>query len=383
MLYCSKCGREYPDEFLRCPICNEPLQLPYLKGEIERGKRVWERYLEFFPFPLSLRYSLGEGDTPLVYLPNLSKQLNVELYVKNETVNPTWSFKDRGTFTAINYAISSGYKYVGTVSTGNMGASVAAYSSHACVKSFVLLSEDIPQEKLLPIGVYGAKMIKVRGDYGELYYRSIEIGKKLGIYFINSDNPYRVEGYKSISFEIAEELQPDYVVIPTSSGGLFSGIYKGFYELKKSNIIEDMPKLVCAQALGCSPIYTALKEERENIERFENPETIAKAIKNPYPPSGNRVLRILKEGHLCEAVTDEEILKAQKELAQEGLFVQPASATSLAVVQKLVSENKIEEKSVVVLILTGAGIKTTTSYLPFSTLTCGLDNLSSCLIENL
>lgn len=359
-LRCTKCERKYPTESFiqRCEICNEPLELELLKGEIREGKTVWERYRDFYPFELGIEYSLGEGETPLTKVQKLSEELEVELYIKNETLNPTWSFKDRGTFVGIHRALKSGSRRIGTVSTGNMAASVASYGQRFGLETYILVSSSIPEEKLLPIAVYGPKLIKVFGDYGELYFRSLEIGRRNGIYFINSDDPFRIEGYKTISFEIAEIFVPDYVLIPTSSGGLFRGILKGFLELKESRIIREIPTLICVQARGCSPIYRAFIEGKDKIVRFKNPNTIAHAIENPYPPSGNDVLRKLRKYRgLCIAVSDGEILNAQRELAKEGIFVQPASAVGIAALKKLRGGKGISKGERVVSIITGSGLK--------------------------
>ncbi|MDI3474720.1 MAG: threonine synthase [Thermococcaceae archaeon] len=356
-LRCPICGKTYDEPVQRCE-CGEPVEFEAFKAEPYLGKTVWERFWEFWPVEPAMELSLGEGDTPLVKS-KLGKELGVRLYLKNETVNPTWSFKDRGTFLAVSYAARAGYKAIGTVSTGNMAASVAAYAARAGLKAKILVSESTSEEKLKAVSVYGADVIRVRGDYGRLYFESLKLGEKLGIYFINSDNPFRVEGYKGIAFEIAEELTPDYVLIPTSSGGLFRGIAKGLIELKESGLIEELPTLVAVQAEGCSPICRAFKEGRERIERFENPKTVAKAIANPYPPSGNAVLKLLREfGWKCTSVSDEEILEAQGELAKEGLFVQPASATGIAALKKLMERGETEEGAKVVSILTGSGLKT-------------------------
>lgn len=359
-LRCTKCGREYPlESFIqRCEICNEPLELELLKGEIREGKTVWGRYRDFYPFELEIEYSLGEGDTPLTKVQKLSKELEVELYIKNETLNPTWSFKDRGTFVGIHRALKLGFRKIGTVSTGNMAASVASYGQRFGLETYILLSSTIPEEKLLPIAVYEPNLIKVLGDYGELYFKSLEIGRKNGIYFINSDDPFRIEGYKTISFEIVESFVPDYVLIPTSSGGLFRGILKGFLELKESKIIEEIPTLICVQAQGCSPIYKAFIEGKDRIVHFKNPNTIAHAIENPYPPSGNDVLRKLRKYKgFCIAVSDEEILNAQKELAKEGIFAQPASTVGIAALKRLRREKEISKGERIVSIITGSGLK--------------------------
>ncbi|WP_209474619.1 threonine synthase [Thermococcus stetteri] len=377
-LKCPICGAEYDEPVQRCS-CGEPVEFEIFKAEPYLGKTVWERFWDFWPIEPAMELSLGEGDTPLVKS-RLGKELGVKLYLKNETVNPTWSFKDRGTFLAVSYAVKAGYKAIGTVSTGNMAASVAAYAARAGLEAKILVSESASDEKLKAVSVYGADVIRVKGDYGRLYFESLKLGEKLGIYFINSDNPFRVEGYKGIAFEIAEELTPDYVLIPTSSGGLFRGIAKGFIELKESGLIEELPTLIAVQAEGCSPICRAFGEGKEKIERFENPKTIAKAIANSYPPSGNAVLKLLREfGWECATVSDGEILEAQRELAGEGIFVQPASATGIAALKKLVESGEIEERTKVVSILTGSGLKTLSHAKGRNVKECQLESLEDCL----
>ncbi|AMQ18452.1 threonine synthase [Thermococcus peptonophilus] len=377
-LKCPICGKTYDEPVQRCE-CGEPVEFEAFNAEPYLGKTVWERFWDFWPIEPAMELSLGEGDTPLVKS-KLGKELGVRLYLKNETTNPTWSFKDRGTFLAVSYAVKAGYKAIGTVSTGNMAASVAAYATRAGLKAKILVSESTSGEKLKAVSVYGADVIRVRGDYGRLYFESLELGEKLGIYFINSDNPFRVEGYKGIAFEITEELTPDYVLIPTSSGGLFRGIAKGFIELKESGLIDKLPTLIAVQAEGCSPVCRAFREEKERIERFENPKTIAKAIANPYPPSGNAVLKLLHEfGWKCTAVSDEEILEAQRELAGEGLFVQPASATGIAALKKLMEMEEIKEGAKVVSILTGSGLKALSHVEGGKVRECSLESLEECL----
>ena len=367
MFVCTACGRKFSleEHHQRCPVCNEPLQLENIGGKIRNGN-VWNRFKDFYAIPLNMNYSLGEGDTPLIR----AEMHGNEVYFKNESVNPTWSFKDRGTFVAINRAIQMGFNRIGVVSTGNMAASVAAYGAHARLDTFVLVSSNISKDKISQIMPYGARILKVEGDYGELYFKSLKIGEKRKIYFMNSDDPFRVEGYKTIAFELAEKVDVDYVFVPTSSGGLFRGIYKGFLELKESGIMDKVPEIIVVQAKGCSPICNAYSSGR--IKRFENPSTIAHAIENPYPPSGNAVLRILKKnGWRCITVEDDKIIKAQKELAHNGIFVQPASATTLAAFKKLNLKD-----SRVALILTGSGLKTKSIDEEISS--CNIENLENC-----
>ena len=373
-LRCPICGRTYEEPVQRCE-CGEPVEFEPFKGEPYIGRTVWERFWEFWPVEPALELSLGEGDTPIVKS-KIGRNFGIKLYLKNETVNPTWSFKDRGTFLAMSYALKAGYKTVGTVSTGNMAASVSAYASRFGLNAKILVSESANEEKLKAVSVYGAEVIRVLGDYGRLYFESLKLGERLGIYFINSDNPFRIEGYKGIAFEIAEEITPDYVLIPTSSGGLFRGIAKGFIELRESGLIDELPTLVAVQAEGCSPICRAFRDGKTIIERFEKPDTIAKAIANPYPPSGNAVLKLLREFNwLCVTVSDREIIEAQRKLAEEGLFVQPASATGVAALGKL----DLPEGAKTVSILTGSGLKVLSSSSPGKAEDCPLEKLEGCL----
>ncbi|NJE76427.1 threonine synthase [Thermococcus sp. ES12] len=373
-LVCSICGKTYDEPVQRCE-CGEPVEFEPFNAEPYIGKTAWERFWDFWPVEPALELSLGEGDTPLVRS-GLGEEFGVRLHLKNETVNPTWSFKDRGTFLAMSYALRASYRAVGTVSTGNMAASVSAYASRFGLEAKILVSESAGDEKLKAVSVYGGDVIRVRGDYGKLYFESLKLGKRLGVYFINSDNPFRIEGYKGIAFEIAEELTPDYVLIPTSSGGLFRGIAKGFIELYESGLIEELPRLIAVQAEGCSPICRAFKGGKERIERFDNPKTIAKAIANPYPPSGNAVLKLLREfGWGCVSVSDGEILDAQRKLAREGLFVQPASATGVAALRKL----SLPEGAKVVSILTGSGLRTLRNAPAGEVRECPLERLEGCL----
>ncbi len=373
-LKCSICGKTYDKPLQRCE-CGEPVEFELFEGEPYIGKSVWERFWDFWPLEPALDFSLGEGDTPLVKS-RLGDESGIKLYLKNETVNPTWSFKDRGTFLAMSYALKASYKTVGTVSTGNMAASVSAYATRFGLKAKILVSESVSDDKLKAVSVYGGEVIRVHGDYGRLYFESLKLGERLGVYFMNSDNPFRIEGYKGIAFEIAEELTPDYVLIPTSSGGLFRGVAKGFIELYKSGLIEGLPKLIAVQAEGCSPICRAFREGREKVERFENPRTIAKAIANPYPPSGNAVLKLLRKfGWGCVSVSDDEIRKAQERLAREGLFVQPASATGIAALEKL----NLPEGTKVVSVLTGSGLRALKDASAGKITECPLEGLENCL----
>lgn len=374
-LICTKCNKKFPIDqaHFRCDICNEPLELEEIKeGRIRKdnvfNQTIIERYADFFPFlDIDEDLSLGEGFTGLVESNKIAREIGIEnLYFKNETQNPTWSFKDRGTIAGIQHAVKLGYKTIGTVSTGNMASSVAAYGAKANLKTYIFVYKDIADEKLNPIAIYNPRLIKVDGDYGKLYLESFKIGEENNIYFINSDVPFRIEGYKTIAFEICEQLDfdiPDYIVVPTSAGGDIRGIEKGFREFKNCGLIDKTPKIICAQASGCSPIYTAYKEKSDTVIKYENPSTIAHAIGNPTPPSGNQVLRMINWNRgTCVAVSDEEIIEAQGMLARTGIFGQPASAVPLAAVKKLREEDYIKKEERAVCIVTSTGLKYTAAF---------------------
>ena len=396
-LICTHCEKTYSVKTIhfRCEDCNEPLELEEVKnGRIVEDnslkQTMMERYQDFYPFlDIDPSLSLGEGFTPLIKSKTAKEDLKLEqLYFKNETVNPTWSFKDRGTIVGIQHAVKLGYKKIGTVSTGNMAVSVAAYGSRAGLETFVFVDKNIALEKLNPIAIHGPHLIKVDGNYGDLYYETLEIGSEQDIYFINSDQPYRVEGSKAIAFEICEQFNfnvPDYVIVPTSAGGNIRGIEKGFREFKNAGLIDRLPKIICAQASGCSPIFNAYNNNEDTISRIEHPNTIAHAIENPYPPSGNEVLRMVKRNEsLCVALTDEEIIQAQAQLAKEGLFGQPASAVPLAAVKKLKDNGQIKESDHIVCVVTGSGLKYTSAFEKhqLSSVEVKMENLRDFIKEN-
>jgi len=372
ILSCTNCHTRYPLDRLnpRCATCGEPLEaIPPGPGVINRGNPLTQtfvdRYAAFLPLsPMDRDLTLGEGFTPLIRSDRIARRLGMKgILFKNESSNPTWSFKDRGTAACVHHAVARGVTKIGTVSSGNMAASVAAYGAMAGLDTYILVSTRMPPEKINPIAIYGPTTITVSGDYGTLYYESLSLGEKNNIYFINSDVPLRVEGSKTIAFEICEQMSfavPDYVIIPTSSGGNARGIMKGFDEFRRSGLIDRLPSFICVQAEGCSPIARAYTTQHERIEPFLHADTIAHAIENPYPPSGNEILRqVHARNSIVTAVTDAEILAAQSELASEGFFVQPAATVSLAAAVKLRHRGYLSERDTAVCILTGSGLKYT------------------------
>jgi threonine synthase len=397
-LVCTGCQKEYPVEriFPRCDDCFEPLEVKISQPNKIRKKvffpdtdNILSRYASFYTLAaVNPQLSLGEGFTPLVKANLLSDLLSLDcLYLKNETVNPTWSFKDRGTFVALQHALSLGCTRIGTLSSGNMAVSVAAYGARADVKTLILVSADIPFEKIQPILIYNPILIKVKGDYGQLYYESLKIGQELGIYFLNSDVPFRVEGSKSIAFEICEQLNyeiPDYVIIPTSSGGNARGIMKGFLEFYELGLINNLPKIICVQLAGCAPLYQAWIGNQGKVSTVSNPQAIDHAIANPFPPSGNELLRKLRKyGGIVTAVSDQEALQSQLLLAKEGIFAQPAAAISIAAIQKLRKAKVLNKQSRCVAIVTGSGLKYTSILKKhkFSSFLSTMDNLKKMIVS--
>ncbi len=368
-LECIICQRKYPLNIFNpfCPQCHGPLLYPLPKKTrkffLEKASPL-EKFLEFLPLSkINPALSLGEGNTPLLRLNRLMKKFSFPpVFLKNETVNPTLSFKDRGTAVAIQKAVSMGIKKIGTVSTGNMASSTAAYGAKAGLKTIVLLKEESSINNLISAGIHNPVLIKVKGDYRKLFNTSFSLGKKHEIYFMNSVDPFRIEGYKITGFEIFFQLKhriPSFIFVPISSGGHLIGLVKAFQDLKQEGIIQHLPTFVGVQAQGYSPIAQAYNSGKSKVKRIENTKTIAQAISNPDPPGGNIVLKLIQENKgIIMAVSDEEIMEAQKILAEyEGIFCQPASATSLAGLLKLSRESKLHLKDQIVLVITGSGLK--------------------------
>jgi len=368
-LECQFCKKTYPLDlfFPFCPVCHEPMlihQTLRTRGFSAAAGLSLEVYRDFLPLDrVDRRLSLGEGNTPLVPLERLRKRYGLPaVFAKNETMNPTQSFKDRGTAVVVQKAAALGIKRIGTVSTGNMASSTAAYAAKAGLGAVVLLKDDTTAEKVRSTGIHGAVLIKVRGDYAALFRESYRLGRKHGIYFANSIDPLRIEGYKVTSYEIFRQLgdrAPRRVFCPVSSAGHLIGLMRGFSDLKDAGRLPEMPRCVGVQASGCAPLARAFAEGREKFRRAARPATIAHAISNPEPPAGNLALKWIREsGGGFVAVTDTEILRAQKDLAEfEGIFADPASATVLAALVKLARREGVRFRGDSVLVITGSGLK--------------------------
>lgn len=360
-----------------CAVCGSPLEIVYdYRSIAERlsknviKKREWTmwRYRELLPLEdLSRIVSLDEGGTPLLRSKRLADKLRLKnLYLKDETRNPTWSFKDRGSSVGVSKALEIGAKAVGCVSSGNMAASVAAYAARAGVKCFVLVPSEAPLEKLVQMLIYGANTFSVGAPYAEICKVGLGTSRGYGLYWIHNDAPMRIEGQKTSSMEIWEQLGwkvPDKIIVPTSSGGNLSAHWKAWTELHSMGFIEDLPSMVAVQAEGCCPIVRAFRQKRENIEHFGEPKTKVSSISNPDPPSGKRVLKILQKScGMAAAVSDEAMLNAQELLARtEGIFAEPAAAAPIASLEELLRTGFVDKDETIVCVITGAGLKDTKS----------------------
>ncbi|MBE0511868.1 threonine synthase [Candidatus Bathyarchaeota archaeon] len=374
---CIACGEKYgADEIVySCKRCGDLLEVKYdydlLEAKLKKSDwqslplSVW-RYKDFMPIrDPSKIVSLNEGGTGLHSCQRLVNILGVKhLYVKNEGENPTGSFKDRGMTVGITKAVELNMKTVICASTGNTSASLAAYAAKAKLQCIVLIpSGKIAYGKLAQAMIYGAKVVQIRGNFDHALKMVLELSEKhREVYLLNSINPYRLEGQKSLAYEICDQLNrepPDRVVLPVGNAGNISAIWKGFTEFHKLGLIDKLPKMTGIQAEGAAPIARAIKNGKDKIVPINKPETIATAIRIGAPISWKKAIRAIREsGGTAETVTDEEILEAQKMLARsEGLFVEPASASSIAGLKKLFEAGKIDKDETVVCVTTGHGLK--------------------------
>ncbi len=361
---CIECGREYDENELRYRCdCGGLLEVV---TDLERAEDVFDgknvtlwKYESWLP--VRKRVSLNEGGTPLYRLSNLERELGVELYAKNEGANPTGSFKDRGMTVGVSKALELGMDKVICASTGNTSASLAAYAARAGIKAYVLVpSGKIALGKLAQAIIYGARVVPVKGNFDDALRVVVEASAKLGIYMLNSINPFRLEGQKTIALEIYDQLGfvPDNVVLPVGNAGNISAIWKGFKELYEKGITDELPRMIGIQAEGAAPLARAWKAKKP-FEPVENPETVATAIRIGNPANWPKAWRAVEEsGGLFESVSDEEILRAQELLAsKEGLFVEPASAAPLAGLMKLLESGELDRGESYVLVTTGHGLK--------------------------
>jgi len=375
-LECIVCGEKYGAEELVyvCRRCGELLDVKYNYNEIRgrlskvdlrsRSLSVW-RYRELLPIlDDSKIVSLKEGGTKLHHCQRLGEKLGLKrLYVKTEGDNPTGSFKDRGMTVGITKALEYGMKAVMCASTGNTSASLAAYAAKAGILCLVIIpSGKIAFGKLAQAVAYGAKIIQIKGNFDDALRIVMEISARGRIYLLNSVNPYRVEGQKTLAYEVADQLggqPPSKLIVPVGNAGNISAIWKGFKEYRELGFINALPQMFGVQASGAAPIVEAVREGLEAIRPVEKPETVATAIRIGAPVNWRKALRAIRESEgTALSVTDGEILEGQRMLAKlEGLFAEPASAASIAGLKKFVEKGLISRNETVVCVATGHGLK--------------------------
>ncbi|MFB2553165.1 pyridoxal-phosphate dependent enzyme [Ensifer soli] len=355
-LRCVACGTARAATLLyRCPACGGIL-------EVERPRPVsgrWRRG-DF----VSDAVTLGEGETPLRQVPPalLAPDFHGNLFLKDETRNPSGSFKDRLVAAALTRALEMGATGIVSASSGNAGAAAACYAANAGVPAIVCCPEATPHGKLAQILAYGAALERVPGHYGNSFARAMALAGEKGYVNLTTTylNPYGVDALRLVGQEIAEDLSgdtPDWIVIPTSSGPLVKGVHQGFADRGGA-----MPKLVAAQSEGCAPIARAFVEGSAEVRPWENPKTIASGISDPlttYPFEGSHTLALVRDsGGQGVALADDAIRAAMHDLARRaGLFAEPTGAASLAAARRLFADGAIAATDTIVCIVTGHGFK--------------------------
>lgn len=375
---CVKCGAAYPpdQDLLLCPACQNLLEAQYdyarLGRDLDRDAlwrrphTVW-RWLELLPVrdPDKI-VTLGEGGSPLLRSERLARLCGVrELWVKSDaTSNPTGSLKDRSITVAATKAREFGYRILSCDSTGNKASSAAAYAARAGLRSVVFCPYETPLPKMAQAVFFGAELIRVKGHYSEInaMYRRLIHSRQVKWYDCGTDNPFRYEGKKTYAYEIAQELGwkvPDRVLHPAGGGMSLVKTWKGFNELQTLGWIDRLPRMTAVQARDCAPIVDAWTRGDREVAGIEKKPTVASALGVADPGLlGNRTLEmILASDGAAAGVTDEEILTATRWLAQEGLFVEPSGAVTLAGLPKLVASGHVDRDESVVCVVTGSGFK--------------------------
>ena len=376
-LRCRACGKTWGNQPRSiCDDCFSPLEVSYdydaVRGEFTREKiaqrppNIW-RYSELLPLPQDFQPTLPVGFTPLLSAPKLAKALGTrKLFVKNDAVClPTLSFKDRVVSVALSQARAFGFDTVSCSSTGNLANSVAAQAARNGFKAWIFIPADLEPAKILNSQVYGAKVVRISGSYDQVNRLCSQIADEHHWGFVNVNlRPYYAEGSKTVGFEIAEQLGwrlPDNVVVPMAGGSLITKIKKAFDELIALGLVDPKPvKFFGAQATGCSPISTAVKNGHAEIEP-QKPATIARSLAIGNPADGHYAIRaITKSGGWSEDVSDAEVVDSIQLLAEtEGVFTETAGGVTVGCTRKLVCDGRITPDETTVVCITGNGLKTT------------------------
>jgi threonine synthase len=382
-LRCRECARPYPAEALHvCEWCFGPLEVVYdydaIRAAVSREKvaagplSIW-RYADLLPAAAEGAVSLGAGFTPLVRADRLAAELGLgEVWIKNDTLNPTGSFKDRVVSVALTKAQELGFKVAAAASTGNLANSVAAHAAHAGMESVVFIPADLEAGKVVTTAVFGGRLIAVDGNYDEVNRLCAELaGDRPSWAFVNVNvRTYYAEGSKTLAFEVAEQLgwqAPDHVVVPVASGSQLTKVAKGFRELFRVGLLDEEPhvRVSGAQAVGCSPVAAAFDAGLDVI-RPVKPATIAKSLAIGDPADGVYALdEVRASGGAFGAVTDDDIVAGIRLLARtEGIFAETAGGVTIATLAQLAESGVIRPDERVVAYVTGNGLKTLEAVAP-------------------
>jgi threonine synthase len=374
-LKCKECGNRYELEARYfCETCFGPLEVEYdlsgldrdsAKRKIQAGPPNLWRYSEFLPFDGAPRTALAAGVTPLIRADRLAERLGLrELWVKNDAANPTHSFKDRVVTVALAKARELGYEVVACASTGNLANAVAAHAAAAGLASYVFIPSDLEEQKILATGVYGTRLVAVRGNYDDVNRLCTQLAGERDWAFVNVNvRPYYAEGSKTLAFEIAEQLDftlPDRVVVPIASGSLFTKIAQGFEEWREVGLVDgDSPVFNGAQADGCSPVAQAFQAGKD-VCRPVKPDTIAKSLAIGDPADGPYALDLARQSRGgIDSVSDDEARDGIRLLAETtGVFTETAGGVTVATLAKLAARGDIDPDERVVAVITGEGLKT-------------------------
>ncbi len=370
-LACHSCGQRYsPDEIrYRCD-CGGSLAVRYDIDQLS-DRLDWEtlkrrnfdhhRYHEFYPLlERDHIVSMGEGGTPLIPATSIGDELGLEeLYFKFEGMNPTGSFKDRGTSVEIGKALDFDADEIVVASTGNMGASIAAYAARAGITANIFIPENVPEIKLNQMKAHGADLHRVDGDYATAAERAMAAHKD-NDWYLMGDYAYRGEGEKSVGFEIIDQIQADSIVMPVGNGTLMHGTYKGIRELHAVGLIgdEEIPRMVGIQSEGCSTVAKAFEEGLDGVPEEREVDTIAGAIACGDPLDGGFALDAIREsGGFADALPDEKLIEATRLLAEEeGIYSEESCGAALAGI--LTNRERFDDRETVVCVVTGHGLKT-------------------------
>ena len=374
-LQCRECKKEYDSTFKYiCDECFGPLDVKYdfpsvSKDTFTNREKTYWRYFELLPIEhKSNIVSIDAGMTPLTKAEKLGEKLGLKnLYIKNDSVNPTFSFKDRPAGIAVSKAKEFGMSSVGCASTGNLASATAAHAAKGGFPCHIFAPSDIEMAKIAQALSYGANYIAVDGTYDDANRIAAQIGDSKGIGIVNINmRSYYVEGSKTLAYEVAEQLDwqvPDQLIVPVGSGAMLNAICKGFEELENVSLLQNVSNMhmIAAQPHGCAPIVDAFKKNNTDVIPVEHPDTVAKSLAIGDPGDGRYVLKRLQQYNgFAEETNDKEILEAILLLAKtEGIFTEPAGGVSISILQKMVEQGKIDPNDKVVCYVTGNGLKAT------------------------